>query len=336
MQPPNLFDTFLREKGLASADEPVRWQPLTGGVSSDVWLACLPGRDLVIKQALQQLKVAADWQAPLERNGYEWAWMVEMRGHLPEAVPAPIARDAEHDLFAMGYLPPADYPIWKDELIAGRIDVGAAAEVGRRLAILHAATAGVERIRKKFETTDLFFSLRLDPYLFATAARHPALADHIHRIATITAAERRCLVHGDVSPKNILLGPNGPIFLDAECAWYGDPAFDLAFCLNHLLLGTLRSSQTAAKRLEIFAAMSSAYLAGVRWEDRAQLERRTATLLPALMLARVDGKSPLDYLAEPDRQAIVRDVASTFLQRPPERLAAIGDHWREAIGAAAH
>ena len=72
---------------------------------------------------------------------------------------------------------------------------------------------------------------------------------------------KRALVHGDVSPKNILVGPRGPVFLDAECAWYGDPAFDLAFCLNHLLLKCLWTPRRGAGFLACFDALAAAYLA---------------------------------------------------------------------------
>jgi aminoglycoside phosphotransferase (APT) family kinase protein len=134
-----------------------------------------------------------------------------------------------------------------------------------------------------------------------------------------TAETRLALVHGDVSPKNILAGPDGPVFLDAECAWYGDPAFDLAFCLNHLLLKCLWVPAVAPKFLEAYSALAEAYLAGLSWEGRNELEERTARLLPGLMLARVDGKSPVEYLAESGK-AIIRRAARALLAEPVQRL----------------
>ncbi len=138
---------------------------------------------------------------------------------------------------------------------------------------------------------------------------HRDLAPALAALAAATAATRATLVHGDVSPKNILAGPAGPVFIDAECAWFGDPAFDLAFCLNHLLLKCLWVPAAAARFLAAFDRLAETYLAGVDWEARAMLEARTARLLPGLFLARIDGKSPVEYVTEAADKARVRRVA---------------------------
>ena len=117
----------------------------------------------------------------------------------------------------------------------------------------------------------------------------------------MTLTTKRALVHGDISPKNILHGPDGPVFLDAECAWFGDPAFDLAFCLNHLLLKGAREGADRTRYIAAFSALAGAYLAGVDWESASAIEARAAALLPALFLARVDGKSPVEYLTQRKR-----------------------------------
>ena len=125
------------------------------------------------------------------------------------------------------------------------------------------------------------------------------------------------LVHGDVSPKNILIGRRGPVFLDAECAWYGDPAFDLAFCLNHLLLKCLWNRRAASRFLACFDApgrdLSRAASTGRR---ATTLEARAARLLPALLLARIDGKSPVEYItAESDKGRVRRIARALVAQR---------------------
>jgi aminoglycoside phosphotransferase (APT) family kinase protein len=139
-------------------------------------------------------------------------------------------------------------------------------------------------------------------------------------------------VHGDVSPKNILIGPGGPIFLDAECAWYGDPAFDLAFCLNHLLLKCLWTPSATPGFLHGFDVLTKAYLAGVSWEPCGTLEARAARLLPGLLLARVDGKSPVEYLTDERDKDRARRVARALLAAPVERLDGVRAAWTEELG----
>jgi aminoglycoside phosphotransferase (APT) family kinase protein len=140
-----------------------------------------------------------------------------------------------------------------------------------------------------------------------------------------TAATKACVVHGDVSPKNILAGPRGPVFLDAECAWYGDPAFDLAFCLNHLLLKCVWVPQASAGFLRCFNALSDAYLGASAFEG---VEARAASLLPALLLARVDGKSPVEYLTSNAQKEQVRSVARPLLEAPVSRLSEVAKAWQ--------
>ena len=136
-------------------------------------------------------------------------------------------------------------------------------------------------------------------------------------------------MHGDVSPKNILAGPNGPVFLDAECAWYGDPAFDLAFCLNHLLLKCVWRRRSAEHYLTSFDVLASNYLSQVHWESTQALEARAATLLSAFLLARIDGKSPVEYITEESDKDLVRGIAVPLIQREVGTLHEIRNQWTE-------
>src|SRR5215207_8941369 len=305
---------------LVSAGDRPRVVPLTGGVSSDIWKVESGGRVLAVKRARAQLKVAADWRAPVERNAYEVKWFRVAGTVAPASVPEILGEDRQAGLFAMTYLDPGRYPIWKDELRDGRVDLGFAAEVGGRLARIHAATAGDPKIAAEFATDATFHAIRLEPYLEATARAHPAIAAQLMTRSRATLATRRALVHGDVSPKNILVGPQGPIFLDAECAWYGDPAFDAAFCLNHLLLKCLWNRGATARFLAAFEVLSTSYLADAAFEPPAAVEARIATLLPALFLARVDGKSPVEYITQESDRDLVRSVAIPFISKPTAHL----------------
>ena len=318
---------------IASGDRPV-CRPLAGGVSSEIWLVELGNRRLCLKRALPRLRVAQIWEAPVSRNRHEFLWFRAVGRICPEAVPRLLGQDAERGLFVMEYLDPAGYPVWKEQLRDGHADPATAAAVGARLAQIHNATANDRGIAQNFATDDNFYALRIDPYLIATSRVHPDLAVPLGRLAHGTARTRLALVHGDVSPKNILVGPSGPVFLDAECAWYGDPAFDLAFCLNHRLLKCLWNPPAATGFLACFDRLVASYLPAVRWEPRAAIEKRAAWLLPGLLLARIDGKSPVEYVTAEADKARVRRVARALLVNPVDQLGGVRQAWT-TVGLAA-
>lgn len=90
------------------------------------------------------------------------------------------------------------------------------------------------------------------------------------------------------------------------------PAFDLAFCLTHLVLKQIHLPVHADSLRSASRALRESYLATVTWESAADLAERTARLTPALMLARVAGASPAEYLT-PDQQDLIRQAALTSL-----------------------
>jgi 5-methylthioribose kinase len=318
-----LITGALHKLGLGSDHDVRGIAQLTGGVSSDIWRIDLADHSICAKRALSRLKVSAVWEAPLSRNSYEYAWYQTVAPFLPGMTPRMLGRDAEAGIFFMEFLEPARYPVWKSLLLQGRVDLDVARQVGHHLGRIHAHTANNAAIAERFRSDAEFFSLRLEPYLLATIERHPALGDTLRDICRTTATTRLALVHGDVSPKNILCGPTSPVFLDAECAWYGDPAFDLAFCLNHMLLKAVHRPAQADAFLCAFETIYQAYLAQVNWEPAVSLEARAARLLPALFLARVDGKSPVEYLTRAPDKETVRQIALGCLRASPDRLGAV-------------
>ena len=327
----NAIEQALREAGLIPNGAAATFTPLTGGVASDIWKVEAGSRVFAVKRALPKLRVAADWRVPVSRNASEAGWFEVVRNIAPEAVPEILLHDPRRGLFVMTYLPPDRYPVWKSQLRDGHVDIGFAAQVGSLLARIHSATAGDAAIAARFANDETFHAIRLEPYLEATASRHPGVADRLFALSRATLACHRALVHGDISPKNILAGPNGPVFLDAECAWYGDPAFDVAFCLNHLLLKCLWNRAASARFLDAFDALAASYRAGAAFEKPEDVEARIAHLLPALFLGRVDGKSPVEYLTDDADRNLVRGVALSFLREPVSRLSAIRQRWAETI-----
>lgn len=326
--------SVLQHMGLLQDGQPLQVSALTGGVSSNILKVTTDKGEFCLKQALPTLKVAKEWHAPLERVFAEIDWMKTIAAIRPDAVPHIVGVDKSRLCFVMDYLPAGRFPNWKTRLLAGDIDPGFAAELGELLGTIHSSTAHNQELARQFAYDDNFFSLRLDPYLGEIARQHPHYADTINDVLERTRNIRIALVHGDISPKNILCGPSGPAILDAECAWYGDPAFDAAFCLNHFLLKAAHADEPERQHrlMQCFHALGEAWLNGAKWEPSSALEARTAALLPCLLLARVDGKSPVEYLNE-QAASHVRRAACHLLEQHPLTLSHIEAFWTQEICA---
>jgi len=323
------LDEFLWSAGLAERDEHGDWMPLTGGVSSDIWRVDVHGSTYCVKRALGKLKVSADWFASTQRNAYEWAWLNFAARHLPLNVPTPLAHDSAAGILAMSFLSSDSHPVWKNKLLAGDVDVEFAGKVGRLIGRLHSISSRDESLESQLGDTKSFEAIRLDPYLRATGLQHPSLARRMNELCERTISFRIAAVHGDISPKNILVSQSGPIFLDAEASWYGDPAFDLAFCLNHLLLKCVARPSERSLYMQCFSSLSHSYLQEIDWEPRGDLEERAATLLPALLLARIDGKSPVEYLSDEHSKCFVREAAIGWLNNPSVDLTDLAKQWTD-------
>ena len=242
---------FVRRSGLLPPGMAARLEFLPGGVSSDIWVVRAASAVFCVKRALPRLRVAADWRAPIERNAKEAAWIKAVAGfHAGGRSRLCWPRMPAPECSRWSILPPQSFEVWKAQLQRGHV-----APTDRRRSwppAGRAFTAGSRdprRPRPSLRPTRSFNAIRLEPYLLATARAHPDRAAALETLAETTARTKLTLVHGDVSPKNILVGPQGPVFIDAECAWFGDPAFDLAFCLNHLLLKCLWVPAAASQLL---------------------------------------------------------------------------------------
>ncbi len=321
----------LRRHGLLKDIKSATFEVLTGGVASDIWKVTVDGSAYCVKRALPKLKVEADWFVPVERNRYEVAWYQVANGIMPGSAPRILAHDDKNMLFAMEYLDPQTHKLWKAELRDGHADTEQAARAGKLLGRIHSEAAKDDAVKAQFLRVEIFHAIRLEPYLEATATRHPDLKNQLFALSRRTAETGLTMIHGDVSPKNILLGPKGPVFLDAECACIGDPAFDIAFCLNHFLLKCIWTPLAVRGFIACFHEMAQRYLEEVDWENKESLEGRAATLLPGLFLGRVDGKSPAEYVTEESDKEKVRRCARGLLFNPPERLIDVADAWQEEL-----
>ena len=310
---------LIAELNLGQPEDVIGVTPLTGGVASDIAKVDLTNGSICVKFALPKLKVSENWEAPVHRNAAEYAWL-ELAAHVhPQSAVQLYGRSATQHGFAMEFISGDDVYLWKTAMLEGKHPKGEAAAVGDLLGKLHSASTKKTFDATPFQNHDDFFALRLEPYLMFTATRHPDVADKLFALATYLKTANRVLVHGDVSPKNILFRGSGPIILDAECATMGDASFDLAFCINHLILKAVHLPHIRMALLNSIHAFWSAYALYIKWEAASAIEERVCKLLPALMLARVDGKSPVEYLSAED-QSFVRNSAIRLLHDTPNTL----------------
>lgn len=313
---------LLVELDLIRAGQSCTATPLTGGVASDIAMVEFEGRKVCAKFALAKLKVAEDWFAPVHRNRAEYEWLRVASDIAPDGAVGLFGRSDTLNGFAMEYLDGPDVYLWKDALLAGQTPNGEAAVVGDLVGRIHAASAQQGFDAAPFHNADDFRALRIEPYLTFTAGRHPDCSDQLHALADMLYSAQTVLVHGDVSPKNILFRGGRPVVLDAECATLGDASFDPSFCLNHLVLKSIHLPHMAGAYLQEAGAFWNSYSAHITWEAEAALEHRICQLLPALMLGRVDGKSPVEYF-DHAAQSRTRDLARRLIMAPPATLAEV-------------
>ncbi len=331
---------YLVERRVISAEDGrrARAESLGGGVSNVVikvtW-GTNPGDALALKQSLPKLRVEEDWYADRERIFREVAaldfvgklTLEEPSSSLASRWTAPrvVFEDRENFAFAMT-VAPSDGANWKERLLAGHIDMDAARLVGEMLGAIHSRSSVIGRDLPQgldgFGDLSCFMQLRIDPYHRATAWAHPDLADTIEREAQKmlpSAWERRVLAHGDFSPKNIIVNGSGPavraMLLDFEVAHLGNPVFDLAFMLNHLTLKAIYNptlaTQYSAAAQSFWAAYAMAHEGAAG--DRNALEEDTVRQMGALLLARIDGKSPAEYITDDASKAYARQLARDIL-----------------------
>jgi tRNA A-37 threonylcarbamoyl transferase component Bud32 len=272
------------------------------------------GLRAVVKQSLGKLRVEREWISNRDRIFREAAVMRFMAGKITGGrVPNVIAEDRENFAIAMEAAPVAA-EMWKTRLFRGDFDERPARAAGEVLASMISRTWRDEEAERVFGDTTVFEQLRVDPYYRYTAAARPEAREFIEQLVACSAARRVSLTHGDWSPKNLLVGGGETWAIDWEVIHFGDPSFDAGFLINHLLLKSIARPEWKrefARLANVFMDSLSAGLpAEGGWITEAALQH-----LPALLLARVDGKSPVEYLDETARGR-ARALALDLMRRP--------------------
>lgn len=296
---------------LASQRESGGGVAILGGVSSDIRLVAGVNGPEIVKRALGKLRVATDWYADCGRSRIEVRALQAAAVLLgPDVVPEVLWSKPQENAFAMR---PVDSRLrnWKQELLAGRINERTARRAGEILGLLHARSRGAEHIEAEFSDLTHFRTLRITPFFSHVARKAGDLGPSIEAIAAGMGSRRGALVHGDYSPKNILADGSEVVILDFEVAHWGDPRFDLAFCLAHLLLKGLRRGADMPR----FEAAGRAFLGGYGPQGAQIVDTHMVQLLGCLVLARIDGDSPVDYLQDLAIER-ARELAAQMIRRP--------------------
>jgi 5-methylthioribose kinase len=284
---------------------------LTGGVSSIVALVRVGGDALVVKQALPGLRVAAVWESRTERSLIEAHAAATLDRLAPGSVPRVRLVVPERHAFVMEAAPAGAEP-WKTSLMRGEVGAANAVRAGMLLGRIHAGSAADPSLASSFADRSFFDELRVDPYLRRVAAVHPDVASAVGELIAALEAPGSCLVHGDYSPKNLLVTTDERLLvIDHEVAHWGDPAFDVAFVLTHLCLKAVRFADRSGEYLSLADGLLRAYRS-VPGSFHAATGELAGRLLGAILLARIDGKSPVDYLDEQQRE-LVRAAARGVL-----------------------
>ncbi len=312
---------------------------LTGGVSNRVLLVEFsdPAREnWVIKQARDRLAVEQEWLCSVERVIREMDTLricneviqstQSVSPNLQAVVPAIHFEDRENFVYAMTAAP-ADCREWKRDLLDGSADPQVAEACGWLLGVLHSGSWNADDVQQRIGSTEFFDDLRLDPYYRQIARVHPELQAPVANLLELNETHRHCLVHGDYSPKNILVNDQSVILLDFEVGHFGDPAFDLGFFLAHLHIKTMIAGEKFDEYARLIDRFWEAYakvMAGVLQDDELKaLERRACLNLGGCLVARVDGKSPVEYLTGEEIKRIVRQAGWEILTSPQEGLASV-------------
>jgi len=313
----NTAAEYLHSRGIETAG--ARISELGGGVSNAVVLVEGDGQHFILKQALEKLRVRDDWFSDRGRIFRESAALTWAAAHLPDgSVPQILFEDRENFLFAMTAAPP-DAQTWKSLLLSGEFNAGTVERVARMLAAMVRAGWRDAESERLFGDQTVFDQLRLDPYYRTTAARHPALAPHFARLIRESCARRVSVVHGDWSPKNFLVSAGTVMAIDFEVVHFGDPAFDTAFLLNHLLLKSFYRPQWSGELTRLALRFWEVYCAGIP-AGGDWIEAATLAHLGCLLLARIDGKSPAEYITAPSLRQHIRGFARSLIVGPPARV----------------
>jgi 5-methylthioribose kinase len=313
---------YLRATKRIGGGETPTVRLLKGGVSNKTVLLLRPeGSAWVLKQALAKLRVKSDWFSDPSRIRIEADALRFLLAIVPSGTITPLVfEDKEQNVLAMEAVP-EPHENWKERLLSGKIELPLIQEFGRMLGLIHQRSySKSSELRAKFSDRTFFRTLRLEPYYEYSATVTPGAKSFLTALVADTLSRQETFVHGDFSPKNVLIYQDKLVLLDHEVAHFGDPAFDIGFSLTHLLSKAHHLPQNRCVLIEAALLYWETYFELVRelpWGKG--LEGRATRHTVACLLARAVGRSPLEYLNESERARQTR-VAVDLVETGPASL----------------
>jgi len=326
---------YLRESERIGKQESPSFRTLRGGVSNKTVLIQRPdGTRWVLKQALPKLRVQADWfsdpaRIRVEANALRYLPLVTPANTIPKL----LFEDPEQHLLAMEAVP-EPHENWKERLLGGRLDRDLISQFGRLLANIHGRSYDLrQEFFPSFQDRVFFETLRLEPYYQFTGERVPDAAPFLQDVIEANRTHCVTLVHGDYSPKNILVHQGRLILLDHEVVHVGDPAFDLGFSLTHLL----SKGHHLKEHLLAYQAAAIDYWKTYETETGSAVwfsgvESRAVNNTIACLLARTSGRSPLEYLSDDERRH-QKEVALHLITHRPATVPELVENFGRRIEA---
>ena len=325
------LEQYLLDKKIVNKEDGYSFKYCKGGVSGTVAFVFAGDKELIVKQALAQLKTKETWLCDPNRMNVEQAGNDVYNKIVPDSAPEVYFYDDENYIYGREAAPES-CTMWKSDLLSGLYDFQVAEKAIDALSKVHNGCAYKDEIEKVLGDKTIFYDLRISPYIEFTVSKHPQLREYADSVNEYLMGPGITLVHGDYSPKNIMVNGRDISILDYEVSHYGHPSFDLAFFSNHFLLKSVKNKQWKDTTLNMLDIMLGRYFSEVKFMDAAEFEKCFVRLLALLFLARVDGKSPAEYITEDEDKALIRKIAFRMIDEKVEDYKSVIKLVKEEIG----
>ena len=293
---------------------------LEGGVSSDVYKVQTNSKTYCIKRSLPKLRVMKEWFADTKRLKYEYLWLKHCKKIIPNSIPNIYQFSTKQNFLILEYLSEKNYTTLKSKLLKKDIDIYVINKISKNLSKIHKESTGFFVKKKFINNSKNFYDLRLDAYFNEVGRVYPDLKKIIKNIIKNYKKYSSTLVHGDFSPKNILIFNKNIKYIDAETCNFGDPVFDVVYFCNHLLLKSIHIPDKKNKFIKSYENFFSTYLKSIKFSQRKNFIDRCIAMVPIMLLARIDGKSPVEYITKKNIKNKIRLLSFNLINDPPESL----------------